>query len=88
MSYVLLFMYHAARYSHNINWSWKSLWIIAAGSRVLNFFIIFSMSFIWRPSPTAMLYAYSTQLPSEDNADVESNDNKVGSDEEIDIQLP
>ena len=56
----------AAVYSGAISWSWDHMWIVWAFDRMLNCIVVVIVCFIWRPSPTSQLYAYSSQLPTDE----------------------
>ncbi|KAG9406383.1 Transmembrane protein 87A [Aphanomyces cochlioides] len=61
-------LFENAVYAKRIeSFPWEYLWMLWAGSRLLNFAVIVVVSIIWRPTQTSFLYANSMQLPSSED---------------------
>ncbi|KAF0684044.1 Aste57867_23965 [Aphanomyces stellatus] len=73
-------LFENAVYAKRIpDFSWEYMWMLWAGSRLLNFGVVVVVSLIWRPTRTSSLSANSVQLPaSEDDcaaaSDAEDDD--------------
>ncbi|RHY40999.1 hypothetical protein DYB26_001201 [Aphanomyces astaci] len=58
----------ACGYANQVpSFTWEYMWMLWAGSRVLNYALVVVLSVIWRPMQTSSLVAYSLQVPSTDD---------------------
>ncbi|ETV81741.1 hypothetical protein H257_05333 [Aphanomyces astaci] len=61
-------LFENAVYANQVpSFTWEYMWMLWAGSRVLNYALVVVLSVIWRPMQTSSLVAYSLQVPSTDD---------------------